>query len=450
MSETKAALTRMLQQLSGALRGAALYPGGHPAIHTPLRELATGLALMLRERDRIVLGLIDDVLVLDEMPFYDAPVRFKAVTDALLERKIESIVFHPGASLGELEGLVQVLVPPEAERDVPALEAAKRRELSHVILRDRVEGEDDPRAAARQTYERTLGAVVDLVSEIRLGRIPSGGQATAIVDTMRDIVLADESALLGLALLKGYDDYTCNHSVNVAIFSLAFAKHLGVSGPALQRVGLAGLLHDLGKVRTAEAIIKKPGALTAEEMTAMQRHPELGAEIMTQMKGIDSETVEIVLHHHLRHDGGGYPLLPSGREPHPHGAVVAIADCYDALTTTRPYQKSRHPSEAVRILRRMAGQAYAPEATQAFIDLIGAYPVGDVVRLSTNEIGVVRRVSPLDATAPWVRLVTDSGGQRLAEPVDCDLSAEPQGGRVIAGSVDPVRKGIDVAKVLGL
>jgi putative nucleotidyltransferase with HDIG domain len=450
MSDTKAALARMLQQLSGALRGAALYPGGHPAIHTPLRELATGLALMLRERDRIVLGLIDDVLVLDEMPFYDAPVRFKAVADALLERKLEAIVFQPGVTLGELEALVQVLAPPEAERDVPAVEAAKRRELAHITLRDRVEGEDDPRAAAHRTYERTLGAVVELASEIRLGRIPSSGQATAIIDTMRDIILADESALLGLALLKSYDDYTYNHSVNVAIFSLAFAKHLGVAGPSLQRVGLAGLMHDLGKVRTAEAIIKKPGALTPEEQRAMQRHPELGAEIMEQMKGVDRETAEIVLHHHLRHDGSGYPTLPRGREAHPHGVVVAIADCYDALTTTRPYQRSRHPSEAVRILRRLAGKAYEPAATRAFIEMIGAYPVGEVVRLSSNEIGVVSRVSELDATAPWVRLVTNAEGLLLPEPVDCDLAAEPQGGRVIAGAVDPLRKGIDVARVLGL
>ena len=450
MSNTKAALGRLMQQLSGALRGAALYPGGHPAIHTPLRELATGLALMLRERDRIVLGLIEDVLVLDEMPFYDAPQRFKAVTDALGERKLDAIVFLPGITLGDLESLVQVLAPPDAEREIPVLEAAKRRELSHIVLRDRVEDDDDPRAAARQTYERTLGAVVELASEIRLGRIPSSGQVTAIVDTMRDIILADESALLGLALLKGYDDYTYNHSVNVAIFSLAFAKHLGVTGGSLQRVGLAGLLHDLGKVRTAESIIKKPGALTPEEMVAMQRHPELGAEILAQMKGIDSETAEIVLHHHLRHDGSGYPSLGPGREPHPHGALVAIADCYDALTTTRPYQRSRHPSEAVRILRRMGGKAYAAALTGSFVEMIGAYPIGEVVRLSSNEIGVVSRVSELDATAPAVRLVTDSEGRALAEPVDCDLAAEPQGGRIIAGSVDPLRKGIDVAKVLGL
>lgn len=450
MSDTKAALGRLLQQLSGALRAAGLYPPGHPAIHTPLRELATGFAMMLRDRDRIVLGLLDDVLVLDEMPFYDAPSRFRAVCDALSERQVESVVFQPGVTLGELEALVALLVPKGADAEVPILEAAKRHELPHVGLRDRVDDEDDPRALARQTYERTLGVVVDLASEIRMGRVPSSGQAIAVIGTMRDIVLSDANALLGLALLKKYDDYTYTHSVNVAIFSLAFGKHLGLEGEALEKVGVAGLLHDLGKVRTAEAIIKKPGALTPEEMKAMQRHPELGAEILAEMNGMDAETREIVLHHHLRHDGTGYPQLPRGREAHPHGMVVAIADCYDALTTTRPYQKSRHPSEAVRLLKRMAGKAYAPDATHGFIEMIGAYPVGEVVRLSTGEIGVVSRVSDLDATAPVVKLVTSAGGLLLPAPVECDLAAEPAGGRLIAGPVDPLRKGIDVAKVLGL
>jgi putative nucleotidyltransferase with HDIG domain len=449
MSDTKALLGRLLQQLAGALRSAALYPSGHPAVHTPLREMATDLAMLLRERDRVALGLIDDVLVLDEMPFYDAPSRFRAVCAALEERGLESIVFLPGVTLGELGSLVDLLTPDEGERAEPILEAAKRHELPHLLLRDKA-ADDDQRAVAQRTYERTLGIVVDLASEIRMGRIPSSGQAVQVIETMRNLVVADESALLGLALLKQYDDYTYAHSVNVAIFSLAFGRHLGIEGRALERVGVAGLLHDLGKVRTAEAIIKKPGALTPDEIKIMQRHPELGAEIIEQMKGLDAETAEIVLHHHLRHDGTGYPVLPSGKEAHPHGQLVAIADCYDALTTTRSYQKARHPSEAVRMLRRLAGKAYAPGPTRSFIEMIGAYPVGELVRLSTNELAVVARVSELDATAPSVKLVTDSGGRILPAPVDCDLSAEPPGGRIIAGSVDPLRKGIDVVKVLGL
>ena len=450
MSDAKTTLGHLLQQLSSALRGASLYEIGHPAIHTPLRLLATDFAIMLRHRDRIVLGMVDDVLVLDEIPFFDAPMRHRAVCDALLSRNLDSIVFRPGVTLGELERVVELLAEKGRFATTPILDAAKQCELEHVTFRERESGDEHPQAQARRTYERTLGAVVDLASEIRLGRIPTLGHATAVIDTMRDLVLADGNALLGLALLKSYDDYTYNHSVNVAIFSLAFARHAGLRGEALERVGIAGLLHDLGKVRTAEAIIKKPGALTPEETVAMQRHPELGAEILAEMRGVDGEAAEIVLHHHIRPDGTGYPILRPGQEPHPHGQIVAIADCYDALTTTRPYQRSRHPSEAVRILRRLAGKAYDAETTRLFIEMIGAYPVGEVVRLSTNELAVVVRVSDLDATAPVVRIVTNRDGAPLAAPIDCDLAAEPAGGRVIAGSVDPVRKGIDVVKVLGL
>lgn len=450
MSDSKTVLTRLLQQLAGGLRAAALYPPDHPAIHTPLRELATGLAMVLRGREKLTLGMVDDVLVLDELPFYDAASRFRAVYDALEERALESITFRPGVALGELASLLHVLAPRGDEGERAVLESARAFEMPHIVLHARIDDADDPRAVAQQTYERTLTIVVDLTTELRMGRIPTSGHATRIVTTMRDLVLADESALLGLALLKNYDDYTYAHSVNVAIFSLALGRFLGLDGRELERVGLAGLLHDLGKVRTAESIIKKPGTLTPDEIKIMQLHPELGAEILDQMKGIDGETSEIVRHHHLRHDGTGYPQLGALEEIHPHGQLVAIADCYDALTTTRSYQKARHPSEAIRMLRRLSGKAYAPEPTAAFIEMIGAYPVGELVRLSTNELAVVSGASELDATAPRVKLVTNANGIVLPEPIDCDLSAEPAGGRLIAGIADPVRKGIDVVRVLGL
>jgi len=449
VSATRALLTQMLQQFAGALRAAALYPSDHPAIHTPLRELATGLAMLLRDREKVALGVVDDVLVLDEMPFYDAPSRFRAVSETLEAHRLEAILFQRGLVLGELVSLLRVLAPRNQEDDHSALEAATNFEMPHILLCERVDDAGDPRAIAQRTYERTLAIVVDLATEVRMGKIPSSGHATQVVNTMRDLVLADESALLGLALLKNYDDYTYTHSVNVAIFALAFGRFQGLDGEDLQRVGLAGLLHDLGKVRTAESIVKKPGTLTSEEFRIMQRHPELGAEIVEQMQGIDVETGDLVLHHHVRADGTGYPRLRAGQEIHPHGQIVAIADCYDALTTTRSYQKARHPSEAVQMLRQLGGTAYDRAQIEAFVALIGTYPVGELVRLSTNELAVVSRRGDLDATAPRVRIVTDSCGVVLRQPLECDLSSEPDGGRLIAGSADPLRKGIDVVRVLG-
>lgn len=447
MSDARTVLVQVLQQLGSALRSAAMYPEGHPAIHTPVRHLASSLADLLQEREKLTLGLVDDVLVLDEMPFYDAETRFKAVVNTLREAGLESITLKPGVGLRELETLVGLLAERREEGSSFA-EAFKGRGLDHVGFREALDDDADPRARARTTYQDSLRIVVDVMSELRMGRVPTGEGATLVVESMRDLILDDESALLALTLLKSYDQYTFTHSVNVAIFSLAFAKHRGASPELLRKVGLAGLLHDVGKMRTAEEIIKKPGALTEEEMRVMQRHPELGVEILQQMPDVDGETAEIVLHHHVRYDGSGYPKLPPGREPHPEGVVVAVADCYDALTTTRPYQKSRHPSEAARIMRRLAGKAYAPEVLASFAEMIGAYPVGELVRLSTGELAVVASVNQLDATSPRVRLVTDVAGRPLPEPVDCDLAQEPA--RLVVAAIDPLAKGIDVARVLGI
>ena len=448
MTDTKPQLAGVLQQLAGALRSTELYPQGHPAVHTPLRHVAAALAALLRERDRITLGLVDDVLVLDEVPFYDAATRFKAVYATLVERKLEAIHFLAGVTLGDLERLVVVLSPrgPHAGESVP--EAAKRNSLEHVSFAERLDDDTDPRARARATYHASLGIVVDLMSEVRLGRIPSSDRAVQIIDDMRDIILTDESALLGLTLLKNYDEYTFVHSVNVAILCLAFGKHLGLEGEVLRRIGVGGLLHDVGKVRTCEEIVRKPGALTDDEMRIMQRHPELGAEIAAAMRGVDGETGEIILHHHIRHDGTGYPVLPAGRSVHPHGQIVALADCYDALTTTRTYQKSRHPSEAVRLVRRMAGKAYASEMVGAFAEMMGTYPVGELVRLASNELAVVTTLNHVDATSPKVRIVTDRDGRLLEAPADVDLAAESGSARLIVASVDPHVKGIDVGKIL--
>lgn len=443
-------LGHLLQQLASALRSAALYERGHPSIHTPLRGLATDFAILLRERDRIALGIVDDVLVIDEVPFFDAPLHHRAVCDALAAKQLDSIVFRPGVTLGELERVIELLADKGRFARLPLLEAAKQSALPHVSFRERVVFDEQPAGRARRTYDRTLAAVVDLASELRAGRIPTLGHTTAVIETMRDLILADGDALLGLTVQKSYDDFTHHHSVNVAIFSLAFGRYVGLGGDALERLGVAALLHDLGKLRTGDALDRKPGALTAEETVAMQRHPELGAELLGAMSGVDPESAEIVLHHHIRPDGGGYPALRTGGEPHPHGQIVALADCYDALTTTLPYQRSRHPSEAVRLLGRMAGTAYDTGTTRRFVEMIGSYPVGDVVRLSTDELAVVSRVTDLDAGAPRVRIACSADGVLLPAPFDCDLASEPPGGRVIAGSVDPVRKGIDVARVLGL
>jgi len=446
MKSSKELLIGIIQQFTSALRNATLYPDGHPSLSTPLRLLHSALTDLFQDRDKIALGLIDDVLILDEVPFYEANLRYAAIFSTLEKRQIEAITFSRGLEPGELQTLVDFLLELGVYTHSSIGDISQQDVMPHISLREATEDNEDPHARARATYQESLTVMIDLMTDVRLGQIPSAAHASAVIGDMRDLILQDASALLGLTQLKSYDNYTYNHSINVAIFSLAFAHHLELPDAMVKRVGLAGLLHDLGKVRMAESIIKKPGALSQDEMDKMKLHPELGAEIVQAMSGIDHETHDIVLHHHIRFDGTGYPCLPAGTEAHPQSAIVSLADCYDALTTTRPYQKSRHPSEATRILRRLSGKAYAPDLLANYVTMLGTYPVGETVRLSTNEFAVVTDLNQIDATSPKVRIISNADGQFLDHFVDCDLAEEHT--RCIVASVDPLVKGIDVGRVL--
>ncbi len=447
MSDTKQQLAVILRQLGSAVRACKLYATGHPSIHTPILHLATALSVMLKERDHIVLGLIDDVLILDEMPFYEANDEFPRVYTALRQLDVEAVLLQPGVTFSELERFVRILASQDQIHPPSILEEAQKNAMPHIAFREKTAASGDPQALISVTYEESMGEMFELLSQLRSGKIAFAENATQLLTIMREMILTAPAALFGLTLLRKYDPYTYSHSITTALFALAYARHLGIGGEDLHRVALAGLLHDVGKVRTAEKIIKKPGALTLEELEIMQKHPALSEELLREFGDVDEETRRIVLYHHIRFDGTGYPKLCQGEEPHPLSAIISIADCYDALTTTRPYQKSRHPGEAIRIIRRLIGKAYAPQIVADFVAMIGAYPVGDLVRLSSNELAVVAKLNELDATSPTVLIFQNSEGKRLDPPLACDLAAPQAENREILG-IEPHAAGIEIPEIL--
>jgi putative nucleotidyltransferase with HDIG domain len=433
--------------LQSAVKAASLYPVGHPGIQAPLNAFFQGLNSLLGAGHPIVLGVIDDVLVLDEIPFYETHTVWRTLFSALRGRGIESITFHDGLEPQEMLGIIRVLKGGDAGDPSDLDSLWKEQNIVHASYREIVEG-DDFRARAHQTYQDSLAVVVDLVTELRMGKVPSTRAAVEVVEGMRDLILQDPNALFGMAMMKSYDNYTFNHSVNVSIFSLALGRHMELPNEEFRTLGLAALLHDLGKVRTDESIIKKPGALDDNEMRLMKLHPELGAEILESMQGIRSEAVAMVLQHHVRFDRAGYPRLPKVVEMHPMAEAIALADCYDALTTTRPYQRAHHPSDAARILRRNSGSAFSPELAEQFLMMLGTYPTGEAVRLMTGEVAVVVANNPVDATKPTVRVVIDVDGNPIAKSPRVELADPSEAERRIVSPVDPLSKGIDIAAIL--
>jgi len=274
-----------------------------------------------------------------------------------------------------------------------------------------------------------------------------------LVQSLIDLVLEDEYFLIGLTSIKNYDDYTFNHSVNVCILSLALASHLGLSRTELCNLGVAALFHDMGKLLLPKEILFKPGKLTEEEWRLIKKHPILGVKALLK-NGIYGEfgftSIIVAFEHHLRLDYSGYPELPTPRKPSFLARIVSIADAYDAMTTSRCYQKALLPEEALKKIYDTSPKLYDRALVKVFINMLGIYPPGSFVLLDTGESGVVYRPNPTKLDRPRVKLVFDAKKNPLpGQPVDL-TEEDPRKGykRSIASSLNPYHYGVNVGKLL--
>jgi HD-GYP domain-containing protein (c-di-GMP phosphodiesterase class II) len=235
--------------------------------------------------------------------------------------------------------------------------------------------------------------------------------------------------------------------VNVSVIALAVGRSCGLTEEQLRILGFGSLLHDLGKLKIDVGIITKPGRLTDEEFEEIKRHPRTGADIVERMEGVTPEVVDIVLGHHFRYDRSGYPADLSAKKLSSMTFMAAIADTYDAVTTLRSYQRPMTPRNAIRRLRELTGTVLHPQFTENFIASLGTYPVGSLVRLDSNEIGLVVWVDTRDPDSVRLKILFDENGGRLADPLRLNLIGKDA--RRIVAEVDPFLKGVDVTEYFG-
>ena len=263
--------------------------------------------------------------------------------------------------------------------------------------------------------------VREFLKDARLGRRIDSGKVEDTVDRMVDSVIRNQDALLSLARLKSFDDYTFAHCVNVCILSLALGRHMGLAKVDLYQLGLGAILHDIGKMLLPEKVLNKPGRLTEEEFSLMKRHAELGAKALSGMSCIKEASLEVVLQHHERYDGTGYFRRLSGDYIHPFARIAAVADVYDAMTSNRVYQKGMPPEDALKRLYQMRGTFFDPEMVERLIKCTGVYPIGTFVELNTGEVAIVRMINPAPPLQPRVILIYDREGVPFPKPVETDL-----------------------------
>lgn len=243
-----------------------------------------------------------------------------------------------------------------------------------------------------------------------------------VINKIIDELLDNGDILINLADIKSVDDYTFEHSVNVCILSLITGIGMGLGIPRLRDLGIGALLHDIGKLRIPEEILKKPSQLTVEEFEEIKKHTIYGYEILKANKNISMVSAFIALGHHERYDGSGYPLPLRSRNIHQCARIVAIADVYDALTSDRVYRRKLRPHEVVEYITSLGTNHFDKEIIDEFIKYVAVYPLGTGVILNTKERGLVIKVDKAIPTRPVVRVIYDSNNQKLDKCYEIDLA----------------------------
>jgi HD-GYP domain-containing protein (c-di-GMP phosphodiesterase class II) len=451
-----------VRSVNAALRSLGLYPASHPAAGKFFEKVSEAVSPLLDEADRFTLSVLDGDLVVEGSPIMGAPDLHRGLAERLASRGVGSLTLLRGVTAAELTRLLQCLTRDAASLQqaggigaVLARDGVTRIEVAGGIAAAKPE-EEEPETLdllqSRLIYNNARNASRKVFEEARLGRVPSSGEVQAAVHGLVDGVLKSRHSLLALTMIKSYDEYLFNHSVNVGILSIALAKHMGYGGEALHELGIGAFLHDLGKVSWPDEIYRKPRDLSDEEWRIVKSHPEEGVKLISRMEGISKVTLRPVLEHHMRHDRRGYPPPPTGYEIHPFGMIVGVCDAYDAMTTARPYQTAMEPARAIARMKQLAGTVFDPAVLEKFIEMLGIYPAGTVVRLDTGELALVLRPNPEDSARPLVRIVRDAGGDDVLEKREADLAEKDPATRAyrrsILVAVDPASKGLDVSKWL--
>jgi putative nucleotidyltransferase with HDIG domain len=257
------------------------------------------------------------------------------------------------------------------------------------------------------------------------------------------LVAQNRTALLALTALKNYDNYTFTHMVNVSILTMGQARGVGIDGPLLREFGLAALMHDIGKVKTPNEILNKPDKLTDQEYEILKRHTVDGAQILRKTPEMPTLAPIVAFEHHLRADGTGYP--DANRPTLNLGTTLCgIADVYDAMRSQRVYQPAFPTDRILAVLQRNDGKQFDQHLVRRFVQLVGIYPAGNLVRLDSGEIAVVLKAHAPDPYRPRVRLLVRRDGIKLEKPLDVNLwETQEQNPNAIQAPLDPAEYGID-------
>ena len=274
------------------------------------------------------------------------------------------------------------------------------------------------------TRTESVKITKQIIERIRKGQDLESPKVLGTINGIIDDLLSQDSLVVNLNDIRTYDDYTFGHSVNVCILSLLIGITLGYDQIKLRNLGIGAILHDLGKVYLPSSILQKNSCLTLEEFKEVQKHCQLGFEIIRANQELNILSAHVALQHHERYDGRGYPQGLKGENILEFARIVAIADVYDALSSDRPYRKRYLPHEIYEYMMASCYSIFDPKLMAHFLKYIPPYPIGTLVRLNTKEKAIIIKQNDTCLIRPIVRVTTETD-HAPNNPIEYNLLENP-------------------------
>jgi HD-GYP domain-containing protein (c-di-GMP phosphodiesterase class II) len=427
-------LNESITQLNYALSNALLYPPGHPIVDQGLKKVYVQILDFIKASGNITLIFTEEEVLYQNESILESSFLAHQFVSMFHKRGVGSITFASGLEFEELRSFIyafHAVEKIEAEENAFQNEIT-RRNVTHILLSKPAKSKKGYSSqtrweGAKQIYAATTKLVESTMLTASTEKVVDVDSVKPVVKQIVENLMDDPSILMSLASIKSFDTYLFSHSVNVCILTLAQAMHLNLDVEFVLQLGVGALLHDLGKTFIPAEILNKPGKLTDQEWEVMKKHPIEGMKLILNSKYVTQLPAVIIYGHHWKYKhSGGYPTLSRKLDWNRFVGIVTISDCYDAITTNRPYNRLHLPSEAINIIRKMAGIDFDPILVKHFSAIIGLYPIGSLVKLNNGDIALVLQPNAEDPTHPRVRVIADAQGTKYDEITLVDLSEKDE------------------------
>ena len=366
---------RFLTSLAQALSTMSLYPAGHPAREGVVDTAYANLQALQQEDRRVSFSFLGDDVVFGDRPLRQ--LRGWDWSNRLAGAGIQRIEFETEVTREEFDGFLSQLLAKltlfAAQQAGQQPSAGGPIRFGQLGIRELESAPELATATIALSLHEEAETVQWLHEETSGGHALPLAEAEAVVRSLAAAMHGDQAIVLPLLDLRRYDEYTTTHSLNVCVLSMGLAEWIGLGAQDVRAFGVAGLLHDIGKVKIPTEILNKTGRLTPEERDIMNRHPVEGARIiMVSQQNLDLAAV-VAYEHHIMQNGGGYPKLDYPRECHQASKLVHVCDVYDALRTNRPYRAAWPAQKVLGYLEERAGTEFEPEAARRFVKMMGEW-----------------------------------------------------------------------------